>query len=76
MKAFLNTFNRMGLHRSPGQYMLAAGCQFHIVDQFTKFMGIVVTVDWSYTPPPPKSCQLVTVRHYSQQFNPIKARSV
>jgi hypothetical protein len=36
----------------PIQYMLAAGCQSYIVDQFTKFMGIVVTIDRSYTPPP------------------------
>ena len=28
------------------QYMYPAGCRFDSVDQFTKFIGIVATMDW------------------------------
>ena len=45
-------FQRYGLHLSLGLYIFAAGCQSDNVEWFIKVMGIVVTVDWIYTPPP------------------------
>jgi len=51
VKAFLNPYNQMEdyIHHM-AHYMFVAGCQFENMDQFTKFIGIAASMDWSATP--------------------------
>ena len=52
VKAFLNPYNRMGDYiYHLAHYMLAAECRSNNVDQFTKFIGIVASIDCSASPP-------------------------
>jgi hypothetical protein len=49
--AFLNPYNRVEDYiYHLAHYMFAAGCRSQNVDQFTKFIGIVASMDWSATP--------------------------
>jgi hypothetical protein len=42
----------MGDYMFPlAHYMFAARCRIDNVDRFTKFIGIVATMDWKATPP-------------------------
>jgi len=51
VKAFLNPYNRMEDYiYHLAHYMFAAGCRSENVDQFTKFIDIVASMDWSATP--------------------------
>jgi transposase-like protein len=46
--AFLNPYNRVDDHICHlAHYMFVAGCLSVNVDQFTKFIGIVASMDWS-----------------------------
>jgi hypothetical protein len=47
VKAFLNPYNRI-FHLA--HYMFAAGCRSENVDQFTRIIGIVASMDWNATP--------------------------
>ena len=52
VKAFLSPYNRKGcytLHLA--HYMFAAKCRAEKVDQFTKFLHLVATINWSECPP-------------------------
>jgi hypothetical protein len=52
MKAFLIPYNRMEDYiYHLARYMFAAGCRSDNVDQFTKFLCIFATMDWSATHP-------------------------
>jgi len=51
VKAFLNPYNLMGHNiYHLAHYMFAAGCRSQNADHFTKFIGIVASMDWSATP--------------------------
>jgi hypothetical protein len=49
IKAFLNPYNQMRDIYHLAYYMITAGCRSENVDQFTKLIGIVVSMEWSTT---------------------------
>ena len=60
-----------GLHLSSG-LLFAAVCWSDNVDQFTKFIGIVATVDESATSPPPlRSCRYVSPHRPTPHFSAV-----
>jgi hypothetical protein len=53
VKAFLNPYNRVGDYiYHLAHYMLAARCRHENEDDFTKFIDLVASTDWSASPPP------------------------
>ena len=57
VKAFLGPYNRKGdyVHHL-AHYMFAASCRAEKVDQCTKFLHLVATINWSECPTPSESC--------------------
>ena len=57
MKAFLGPYNRKGdyIHHL-AHYMFAARCRAEKVDQFTKFLYLIATIDWGERPTISESC--------------------
>jgi len=53
VKAFLSPYNRKGdyIHHL-AHYMFAVRCRAEKVDQFTKFLHLIATIDWSECPAP------------------------
>jgi hypothetical protein len=48
VKAFLNPYNRMGEYMyHVAHHMFSVRCRYENMDQFTKFLGIVATMDWT-----------------------------
>jgi len=59
VKAYLNPYNRKGNYiYHLAHYMFAARCRAEGVDQFTKFLHLVATKDWSQCPPPRIKCRV------------------
>lgn len=51
--------------------MFTPGCRFANVDQFNKFIWIVVTMDLSATSSPTRSCRHVIFRPTNPHFSPV-----
>jgi hypothetical protein len=49
VKAFLNPYNQMRDIYHLAHYMIPSGCRSENVDQFTKLIGIVASMEWSAT---------------------------
>jgi len=59
VKAFLGSYNRKRdyIHHL-AHYMFAARCRAEKADQFTKFLHLIATIDWSECPTPSESCAM------------------
>jgi hypothetical protein len=59
VKAFLGPYNRNGdyIHHL-AHYMFAARCRAEKADQFTKFLHLIATTDWSECPTLSESCAM------------------
>jgi hypothetical protein len=64
--------NRMGAYiYHLAHYMFTPGCRFANVDQFNKFICIVVIMDLSATSSPTRSCRHVIFRPTTPHFSPV-----